>query len=37
MLERLGEGMELQEAISACLGVSYDELEKDWAASIPAR
>ena len=37
ILERLGEGMELQEAISVCLGVSYDELEKDWAASLPGR
>ncbi|MBI2400297.1 MAG: hypothetical protein HYV23_04460 [Deltaproteobacteria bacterium] len=37
ILERLAEGMELEEAISACLGVSYDELEKDWAASILGR
>lgn len=37
MLERLGDGMELREAISASLGVSYDELEKDWAASLLAR
>lgn len=37
ILEKLGEGMELQEAISASLGVSYDELEKDWAASVLSR
>lgn len=37
ILERLAEGMELQEAISASLGVSYDELEKDWAASVLVR
>lgn len=37
ILERLAEGMDLEEAISASLGVSYDELEKDWAASILVR
>lgn len=34
ILERLGEGMGLDEAISATLGVTYEELEKGWAASL---
>ena len=37
ILERLAEGMALEEAISASLGVSYGELEKDWAASLSGR
>lgn len=37
LLERLGEGMALEDAIYASLGVSYEELEKDWAASLSSR
>lgn len=34
ILERLGEGMSVEDAISASLGISYEELEKRWAASL---
>lgn len=34
ILERLAEGEGLDEAISASLGISYDELEARWAASV---
>lgn len=37
ILERLGEGMGLDEAISASLGVSYEELEKDWRSALLSR
>lgn len=34
ILERLGEGMSIDEAVSASLGISYEDLEKRWAASL---
>lgn len=34
IFERLGEGMTADDAISASLGISYEELEKRWAASL---
>lgn len=37
VLERLGEGMGVDEALSTSLGVSYEDLERGWRSSILAR